>query len=1218
MKSRIKAWSSLHKLITASLIYAVLAHTNAQAQTPQLVYDANQKKVNPLASEIQATAADHFYFSAKTQKHGNTIWFSDGTIGGTMANSAWEKASGNTLTAYPLNEGTLIRYRNTNNRFEMVYCRHSDGAYFTIGDSSIKDFISISRVVQRGDTAYFSGRLNGQINAHFYRFAEGDSIIQTFMDGSIMGYTNAVEVYPVNGKVCFQHYNQTYGNEWWVTDGTTNGTHLLKEIEPGTANNFINDPFILNDRLYFSATSTANGVELWETDGTSNGTSIKKETVAGAGNSYAGVHCINGDTALISLWNPDGSKSMYLLFSGSSLLPFFQYGSTGFALIESAYWNAGHALFIVQENQVNSCYISDGTALGTQAINLQLDPSYILSNIQLGDEHAFIRVYKSWQETGIVALPIHDINRQIWYKNSDGDSLVDKGEWNSRALVLGNNLYSMEYGQVDHNELAKYSIEANQIKRTVISSITAETESLNNLQHALTDEGLYFTHFSDSIQFYHSDGTPSSTTQIARIKNGKLIQFDSNEVFLLNYKDTTTLHRINGSNVDAQIAWSMGGPYNLDQPYKIGGTYYFIRQANFEADFYKYSNTTGLGQAFDFAPQASDNASIIGKWQDRLILSARDQNPGNQDLWLFNSVNGQAQKIVQMDAQYGEIQKTYHFTDSGFYYFTFVYQLNQYVTRIWFYNLHTLQNSLLSTSSICCSNPPSLNSTTHLIGSRLLWIRGDNVMIQTDATSGMTSEIRTANGDSLTAFNFIGSIGNQVLFIEHTPSYQKAYSMIDLNTLRKYNLQDSIPDLASVPKFAMFGLNTFINKNRLYFTGKSANPSVGQLWAYDSTTKLTKNLTNLEYFALQHGEPQIIGHKKETLYFSLVHPDYGHELWSFHLGCAGVGAEIEQACQSELFTGKALLETYERAFTQVYWKFSNGDSAIGNQFSYTLNDTNAFGITLIAEAGPNCRVEIPFSRKAQVRSTPSYQVSEDSLCFLNNEFQITANDPNPNKAFSWTWESSSNSSSSVWRHHFTGMGQKTVKVKSSINGACPDSASFLLTVLPSPSKPSVFGPQTSQQHATDTFYIAGEPATSYNWQSQYGQMLNNQGDTFAVFKWTGGLGYADVQVSALNQVGCGSDTSIFTLSLEPNSTDYVNSEKLLVYPNPFEKDLSLSGISESATLRITSANGQVLLLIEAKPENGIINLQTSQLTPGTYILSVIQNNHILHFPLIKQ
>jgi len=85
----------------------------------------------------------------------------------------------------------------------------------------------------------------------------------------------------VGTRVFFSALTPTVGREPWVTDGTTAGTTLLKDIKASGGS----DPslFIANGTtLFFSADDGTTGRELWKSDGTTGGTTLVKDIYPGA------------------------------------------------------------------------------------------------------------------------------------------------------------------------------------------------------------------------------------------------------------------------------------------------------------------------------------------------------------------------------------------------------------------------------------------------------------------------------------------------------------------------------------------------------------------------------------------------------------------------------------------------------------------------------------------------------------------------------------------------------------------------------------------------------------------------------------------------------------------------------------------------------------------------------------------------------------------------
>ena len=80
----------------------------------------------------------------------------------------------------------------------------------------------------------------------------------------------------VDGIAYFLAEDSVYGRELWKSDGTKNGTIMVKDINPN--GNSLNYNLIknVNGILYFTADDGTHGVELWKSDGTEDGTVMVK------------------------------------------------------------------------------------------------------------------------------------------------------------------------------------------------------------------------------------------------------------------------------------------------------------------------------------------------------------------------------------------------------------------------------------------------------------------------------------------------------------------------------------------------------------------------------------------------------------------------------------------------------------------------------------------------------------------------------------------------------------------------------------------------------------------------------------------------------------------------------------------------------------------------------------------------------------------------------
>ena len=81
-------------------------------------------------------------------------------------------------------------------------------------------------------------------------------------------------VYAIEWRVIFplQIDDSIHGNELWKTDGTEEGTTMVKDIRDGSDSSNPYGFTEFNGELYFVADDGVHGFELWKTDGTGIGT----------------------------------------------------------------------------------------------------------------------------------------------------------------------------------------------------------------------------------------------------------------------------------------------------------------------------------------------------------------------------------------------------------------------------------------------------------------------------------------------------------------------------------------------------------------------------------------------------------------------------------------------------------------------------------------------------------------------------------------------------------------------------------------------------------------------------------------------------------------------------------------------------------------------------------------------------------------------------------
>jgi ELWxxDGT repeat protein len=127
----------------------------------------------------------------------------------------------------------------------------------------------------------------------------------------------------LNGTLLFSANDGILGEELWKSDGTAEGTVLVKDINPGLESGFSGNfypwsPAKVNGTLFFAADDGSTGYELWKSDGTAEGTVLVKDINPGS-NGSTPKYCANLNGTLFfgasegvfgrELWRSDGTEA---------------------------------------------------------------------------------------------------------------------------------------------------------------------------------------------------------------------------------------------------------------------------------------------------------------------------------------------------------------------------------------------------------------------------------------------------------------------------------------------------------------------------------------------------------------------------------------------------------------------------------------------------------------------------------------------------------------------------------------------------------------------------------------------------------------------------------------------------------------------------------------------------------------------------------------------
>ena len=121
-----------------------------------------------------------------------------------------------------------------------------------------------------------------------------------------------------SGEILFAAISAEHGWELWKSDGTTVGTVLVADIQPGPESSVANDLATAGNQVFFFADDGVHGIELWKSDGTAAGTSMVVDLQPGPGS-------ISNGTAELAAVGNTGLVVFTVLFadwsSGSATEP---------------------------------------------------------------------------------------------------------------------------------------------------------------------------------------------------------------------------------------------------------------------------------------------------------------------------------------------------------------------------------------------------------------------------------------------------------------------------------------------------------------------------------------------------------------------------------------------------------------------------------------------------------------------------------------------------------------------------------------------------------------------------------------------------------------------------------------------------------------------------------------------------------------------------------
>lgn len=405
--------NSLHGVAAVTSTLAIVV---SSIDSSIWVTDASKAGTVPLGTTVKYEAygfvlSGKFIFRGSTPATGSEIYITDGTAGGTtLIKDIYPGTTGSAPADFSVLNNVV--YFSARTAAEGRELWKTDGT--ADGTSLVKDIVpGIDSSNSEGEYHLFSA-------GNYLLFAARTPATGVELwksDGTTLGTvllkdintgnagadsSNPDNFYPLNGITLFTATDATHGKEIWTTNGTSTGTLLLKDINPGTGGfsdvelypgfsySFFFGFHTFNNHAYFQANDGTSSGELWSTDGTSTNTILLKDIVSGTGLSvlftadgvnYPGKFIFpvsdgSGGTRS-ELWQSDGTPGGTVLFQsftpvsqGDIPVIYVPYVLDLFTGARTEQLFQGNKFFLAARTptQGRELWISDGTMSGTQVV----------------------------------------------------------------------------------------------------------------------------------------------------------------------------------------------------------------------------------------------------------------------------------------------------------------------------------------------------------------------------------------------------------------------------------------------------------------------------------------------------------------------------------------------------------------------------------------------------------------------------------------------------------------------------------------------------------------------------------------------------------------------------------------------------------------------------------------------------------------------------------
>jgi len=755
--------------------------------------------------------------------------------------------------------------------------------------------------------------------------ATGDIEKFQFVKDIIEGATkpsNPYKVVKFKNNIYFRADNGELGTELWVSDGTTNGTSLFKDIYVGNESSDPNNFQVIGDTLFFTAKTDDAGVELWKTDGTNIGTVLVKNLRDGNSSSNPGQFIeYNNQLFFVcytdlygyELWKSDGTTN------GTVLVKDIRVGVDG-----------GNPYYLTVSNDIlffsardganNDLWKTDGTDAGTEKVEDFNTPGssasigHIVSfndkiyfGVDAGDGNGAELWTSDGTTTNIVkditvgssrtninnivvanSFIIFDANYRLYRSDGTEGGTIEVMDSSGDPVTYPSNFISsgdIVYFAGGWPEAELWATDGTNAGTFLIKDIKSGDEGSDPKYLQVMDDVVYFN-ADDGVhgtELWRSDGTESGTQLVIDINEGIL----NSQPETLSVVDNS-LYFIPFDNVKGRELWKSDGTsdgtqilmdINLEPEstlatdtkiIKAGDNYYFTID-----DFLWVSDGTAIGTfALEIEAYGFNNGGAVA-FGDFLIFSYELDNVEYQ--YQLARTDGTLAGTITIE-EFDDLERDSLTVVEDFLYFSANEDSEGSDNKLW-----STDASIDGASIVYDVGSNYLRRPTLLtqVGNKLFFYCNysdlgatDQRLYVTDGTSDGTSIIKSTN-DNVGNFDYLVDVDGTLFFSASTVADGVELWKSDGTTDGTIMVKDINETGDSYPE-NMTNVNGV-----LYFTAEEDTHG-SELWKSDGTPEGTSLVADI-YVGDEHSDIRRIAVVDDKLYFIATDAD-GAKLWVTYQG----------------------------------------------------------------------------------------------------------------------------------------------------------------------------------------------------------------------------------------------------------------------------------------------------------------------------------------------